>query len=137
MFTAIKSSLPIQTKPAVSTLFASSNNFAGKATPVFRTVRFQQASAGNDEDPDNMEKKQEEAGHEEAEKKGDVMSHSFGEGYATRSDEEGFGGIYGGNQSLSHDDEEKIVHGNSPEYDKSQGSEVKEKEKARNQQEAC
>lgn len=35
---------------------------------------------------------------------------SFGEGYATRSDEEGFGGIYGGNQ----EDEEKIVHGNTP-----------------------
>ena len=29
----------------------------------------------------------------------DTMSHSFGEGYATRSDEEGFGGVYGGNQS--------------------------------------
>lgn len=44
----------------------------------------------------------------------DVMSHSFGEGYATRSDEEGFGGVYGGNQSLSHEDEDKIVHGNCP-----------------------
>lgn len=29
------------------------------------------------------------------------MSHSFGEGYSTRSDEEGFGGVYGGNQSIS------------------------------------
>ncbi|KAJ0684031.1 hypothetical protein HanLR1_Chr11g0386731 [Helianthus annuus] len=63
----------------------------------------------------------------------DVMSHSYGEGYATRSDEEGFGGTYGGNQSLSHEDEDKIVHGNSPDYDKTQGSEVKEKEKARHQ----
>lgn len=35
------------------------------------------------------------------------MSHSYGEGYSTRSDEEGFGGIYG-------DDEDKDVHGNSP-----------------------
>ncbi|KAI3777291.1 hypothetical protein L1987_47090 [Smallanthus sonchifolius] len=128
MFSAIKS-LPIQTKPAVSTLFASSNNFAGKASPVIRTVRFQQASAGNKE-PDNMEKKQEA---KKVEEKGDVMSHSFGEGYATRSDEEGFGGIYGRNQSLSRDDEDKIVHGNCPEYDKTQGSEVKEKEKGRNQ----
>ncbi|XP_076938040.1 uncharacterized protein LOC143606009 [Bidens hawaiensis] len=110
MFSAIKS-LPTQTKSAVSTLFASSNNFAGKAYPITRTVRFQQASAGNEE-PDNMEKKEEA---KEVEKKGDVMSHSFGEGYATRSDEEGFGGIYGGNQSLSHEDEDKIVHGNSPE----------------------
>ncbi|XP_009759264.1 uncharacterized protein LOC107788119 [Nicotiana tabacum] len=61
----------------------------------------------------------------------DTMS-SFGEGYATRSDEEGFGGIYGGNQDV----EEKIVHGNAPEYDTKQGSEVKEKEKARNQPQA-
>ncbi|KAH0700264.1 hypothetical protein KY285_014513 [Solanum tuberosum] len=35
---------------------------------------------------------------------------SYGEGYATRSDEEGIGGIYGGNQ----EDEEKIDHGNTP-----------------------
>ncbi|WOK99219.1 hypothetical protein Cni_G07931 [Canna indica] len=33
---------------------------------------------------------------------GDVMTHSFGEGYSTRSDEEGFGGIYGGNQALGN-----------------------------------
>lgn len=51
MFGAIKS-LPIQTKPAVSTLFA---NFVGKASPVIGTVRFQQASAGHDH---NMEKNQ-------------------------------------------------------------------------------
>ncbi|XP_019444765.1 PREDICTED: uncharacterized protein LOC109348691 isoform X2 [Lupinus angustifolius] len=60
---------------------------------------------------------------------GDVMSHSFGEGYATRSDEEGFGGIYGGNQSPP----DKTIHENHPAYDKTQGSEVKEKEKARHQ----
>ncbi|KAG2535606.1 hypothetical protein PVAP13_9NG126800 [Panicum virgatum] len=33
---------------------------------------------------------------------GDVMSHSFGEGYSTRSDEEGFGGVYGGNDPVEH-----------------------------------
>lgn len=33
------------------------------------------------------------------------MSHSFGEGYSTRSDEEGFGGIYGGNQSIGNPSE--------------------------------
>ncbi|CAL9759570.1 unnamed protein product [Musa acuminata subsp. burmannicoides] len=54
---------------------------------------------------------------------GDAMSHSFGEAYATRSDWEGFGGIYGRNPS-------DITH---PEYDKAQGSGVKEKEKAPNQ----
>ncbi|XP_074572363.1 uncharacterized protein LOC141828877 [Curcuma longa] len=56
---------------------------------------------------------------------GDMMSHSFGEGYSTRSDEEGFGGIYGGNPSTKD--------GHPADFDESQGSEVKEKEKARNQ----
>ncbi|XP_022774163.1 uncharacterized protein LOC111316492, partial [Durio zibethinus] len=66
-------------------------------------------------------------------KTGDLMSHSFGEGYATRSDEEGFGGIYGGNQSKSEIQTDKEINENHPAYDKSQGSEVKEKEKARHQ----
>lgn len=133
MFTAIKS-LSVQTKPTVSTLFTTSNNFTGKkASPIIRSVRFQQASAGNQQSDHNMEKSKEV---QEAEKKGDVMSLSFGEGYATRSDEEGFGGVYGGKQSLSHEDEDKIVHGNCPEYDKTQGSEVKEKENGRNQTQA-
>lgn len=35
----------------------------------------------------------------------DIMCDSFGEGYATRSEEEGFGGTYGGNV-LDDDDEE-------------------------------
>ncbi|KAJ0239053.1 hypothetical protein HA466_0235650 [Hirschfeldia incana] len=65
------------------------------------------------------------------EKTGDVMSHSFGEGYATRSDEEGFGGTYGGNQSFQKGNDD--VHENHPDYDKTQGSEAKEKERGRNQ----
>ncbi|TKY70380.1 plant/MUD21-2 protein [Spatholobus suberectus] len=77
---------------------------------------------------DKTQKPSEETAH------GDVMSHSFGEGYATRSDEEGFGGIYGGNQSTPKTDQtDKFVHENHPAYDKTQGSEVKEKEKARHQ----
>ncbi|RCV41148.1 hypothetical protein SEVIR_9G110600v4 [Setaria viridis] len=60
---------------------------------------------------------------------GDVMSHSFGEGYSTRSDEEGFGGVYGGTDPVEHHGTE--IHPSHPEYDTSQGSEVKEKEKAR------
>jgi hypothetical protein len=44
----------------------------------------------------------------------DVMSHSFGEGYATRSDEEGFGGIYGGNQSFPKPEHDEPVHENHP-----------------------
>lgn len=59
----------------------------------------------------------------------DSMS-SLGEGYATRCDEEGFGGIYGWNQSFSKDGEEKDVHGDAhaQEFDHNQGSDVKEKE---------
>lgn len=60
------------------------------------------------------------------------MAHSFGEGYSTRSDEEGFGGIYGRNQAseIKHKDE---IHEDHPMYDKTQGCEVKEKEKGRHQ----
>ncbi|KAG7990162.1 hypothetical protein I3843_02G011500 [Carya illinoinensis] len=88
------------------------------------------------------------SGQNPNEKLGDVMSHSFGEGYATRSDEEGYGGIYGRNQSFpqAHTEQDKHIHENHPvktlicisgivleAYDKTQGSEVKEKEKARHQ----
>lgn len=45
----------------------------------------------------------------------DVMSHSFGEGYSTRSDEEGFGGTYGGcNQSNPKPEQDEPVHENHP-----------------------
>ncbi|XP_004512041.1 uncharacterized protein [Cicer arietinum] len=79
----------------------------------------------------NMDKAQKP--NREETKHGDVMSHSFGEGYATRCDEEGFGGIYGENQSLNTNQKDKSVHENHPDYDKTQGSEVKEKEKGRHQ----
>ncbi|KAK4390141.1 RNA pseudouridine synthase 1 [Sesamum angolense] len=58
---------------------------------------------------------------------------SFGEGYATRSDEEGFRGIYVRNQYVVKDNDDKNAHADAPEFDQNQGSEVKEKEKARNQ----
>ncbi|KAM5576181.1 hypothetical protein ABKV19_007182 [Rosa sericea] len=65
---------------------------------------------------------------------GDVMSHSFGEGYASRSDEEGFGGVYSDNQKLPNKiEQDQLIHENNPAYDKTQGSEVKEKERARHQ----
>ena len=35
----------------------------------------------------------------------DIMCDSFGEGYATRSEEEGFGGTYGGKYQSIDDDE--------------------------------
>ncbi|KAL3723847.1 hypothetical protein ACJRO7_035939 [Eucalyptus globulus] len=63
----------------------------------------------------------------------DVMAHSFGEGYATRSDEEGFGGIYEGSKSVNNIQVDRDIHAGHPAYDKAQGSEVKEKEKARHQ----
>ncbi|KAF0910357.1 hypothetical protein E2562_001535 [Oryza meyeriana var. granulata] len=61
--------------------------------------------------------------------RGDVMTHSFGEGYSTRSEEEGFGGVYGQYDPVFNPWTE--VHPSHPEYDATQGSEVKEKEKAR------
>ncbi|KAF3440795.1 hypothetical protein FNV43_RR19081 [Rhamnella rubrinervis] len=103
------------------------SNFGSKAS----VVRFRQVtSLSNKADitPPNMDKEK-----KPNEKTGDVMSHSFGEGYATRSDEEGFGGVYGGNQSILKTEEDQLIHENHPAYDKTQGSEVKEKEKARNQ----
>ncbi|KAF5189770.1 late embryogenesis abundant protein [Thalictrum thalictroides] len=70
-----------------------------------------------------------------SQKTGDVMSHPFGEGYATRSDDEGFGGIYAGNQSFPKPEDDKHDHAdeNHPDYDKSQGSHVEGKEKGRHQ----
>lgn len=62
-----------------------------------------------------------------------VMEEAFGEGYATRSDEEGFGGIYGGNDETNA--EQNIIH-DPLHHDSSQGSHVEEKEKARNQTDA-
>ncbi|PIN07093.1 hypothetical protein CDL12_03126 [Handroanthus impetiginosus] len=90
-------------------------------------IRFAQAASGPNQpdSSDNMDSKQDPES-----KTGDTMS-SLGEGYATRCDEEGFGGIYGQNQYVSHDDEDEKK--NAPGVDHNQGSEVKEKEKARNQ----
>ena len=42
------------------------------------------------------------------------MSHSLGEGYATRSNEEGFGGIYGGNESITDLKTDDEIHENHP-----------------------
>ncbi|CAN6698580.1 unnamed protein product [Malus baccata var. baccata] len=69
-------------------------------------------------------------------KTGDVMSQSFGEGYATRSDEEGFGGVFSDNQTFPKTEQDQLIHENHPAYDKTQGSEVKEKEKGRCQTQA-
>ncbi|CAA3001368.1 Hypothetical predicted protein [Olea europaea subsp. europaea] len=72
-------------------------------------VRFAQVMLGPNQ-PQSTEKM--DQSQESKNSKRETIA-SFGEGYATRFDEEGFGGIYGGNQTISKEDEEKIVHGNA------------------------
>ncbi|CAA3014455.1 Hypothetical predicted protein [Olea europaea subsp. europaea] len=121
MFNAVRS---VRVQPPSAAVFSSQlqNNISRRG----RRVRFVQAMSGPNQPPstEKIEKSQESKNQ-----RGGCID-SFGEGYATRSDEEGFGGIYGRN---SGEDEETNVHGNAPEYDESQGCEVKEKERARNQ----
>lgn len=103
-------------------------------------VRLQQTTSSSSKaKPDHQEREDNMAQENPKPKKTtsvDPMSNSYGEGYAIRSDEEGFGGIYGGNQSLHLEECNKgdVAHekNHSDDYDKMQGSEVKEKEKGRN-----
>ncbi|KAJ7944282.1 Late embryogenesis abundant protein [Quillaja saponaria] len=100
-------------------------------------LRFRQVTkiSSQPDSKHNMDKAQNQTPNEKP--AGNVMSHSFGEGYATRSDEEGFGGTFSDNQSFPNKvDQDKLIHENHPAYDKTQGSEVKEKEKARCQSNA-
>ncbi|GAA0166507.1 hypothetical protein Leryth_018258 [Lithospermum erythrorhizon] len=109
MFNSLKSSIRIQ-----PTLFSTAlqNQIGGKVTKA----RFmQQAPGGRQPEKASIDPKS-------SSKTTDTMS-SFGEGYASRSDEEGFGGVYG----------EKIDDGKTTGHDGSQGSVVKEKETSRNQ----
>ncbi|KAI9165077.1 hypothetical protein LWI28_007249 [Acer negundo] len=97
-------------------------------------VRFRQATTMQSKRPEESEST--DKSHNPKEKIGrDVMSHSFGEGYATRSDDEGFGGTCtGSNQSFPPKaGVDKEIDENDPAYDKTQGSEVKEKETSRHQ----
>ncbi|XWS45409.1 hypothetical protein CRYUN_Cryun15aG0134100 [Craigia yunnanensis] len=88
-------------------------------------ISFRPVVTSSSRHPESMDQKEKNPN----EKSGDVMSHSFGEGYATRSNEEGFGG----NESINDIKTDNKIHENHPAYDKTQGGEVKEKEKARNQ----
>ncbi|KAA0036233.1 hypothetical protein IC582_018427 [Cucumis melo] len=114
----LTSPLPPQLRRSICSLELRSRQATGFATAPDQNPK--------DEEMDESQNKTKETG--------DIMCDSFGEGYATRSEEEGFGGTYGGNV-LDDDDEEhrnkKSV--NEHEYDRSQGSEVKEKEKSRHQ----
>ncbi|OVA04499.1 hypothetical protein BVC80_1715g11 [Macleaya cordata] len=124
--------------PSTSTFPSPPSSICWKTTVrLFRQAKTQSIQPEN-QDSSSMEQQQKKAQNPN-EKTGDVISDSFGEAYATRCDEEGFGGIYGGNQSLpkhdvdDDDDDDKVIHENHPAYDKTQGSEVSEKERARNQ----
>ncbi|XP_054775896.1 uncharacterized protein LOC129284433 [Prosopis cineraria] len=109
--------------------FPRSPNFDRKIS----LLRFRQTQSVSVYSQPDTDREMDKPPHDPNETPADVMSHSFGEGYATRSDEEGFGGIYGGNESASKIEADKFIHENHPAYDKTQGSEVKEKEKARHQ----
>lgn len=125
MLNALRS---LRTQPAIP--LSSSSTYPYNFSRKICGVRFQQAAAGNGK-LENSRKMDQPQGKNPKEE----TMNSFGDGYATRSDEEGFGGIYGENQELTKKDEEKIVYAKVPEFDTSQGSEVKEKEKARHQKE--
>ncbi|XP_042495725.1 uncharacterized protein LOC122074820 [Macadamia integrifolia] len=128
MIPALRSLRTIQYLPLVPLPLSTSS---GQKTFSIRFQRAEYSVETQPENQDNMDKT-----HEHHEKTKGAMSDSFGEGYATRSDEEGFGGIYGGNQQLKPktNKEEETSHENQPaEYDKTQGSEVREKEKGRHQ----
>ncbi|KAK9990417.1 hypothetical protein SO802_025402 [Lithocarpus litseifolius] len=96
-------------------------------------IRFRKITSMSTQPESKQNRDEVQKGLNPNQKTGDVMSHSFGDGYATRSDEEGFGGIYGENQSFQKPEKDEPIHENHPAYDKTQGSEVKEKEKARHQ----
>ncbi|XP_055804744.1 uncharacterized protein LOC129873641 [Solanum dulcamara] len=92
-------------------------------------IRFRQVVTSAGQPDNNMDQTKKP----KQDKPSETMSSSYGDAYATRSDDEGFGGIYGGNE----EDEENIKHCKAPEYDAKQGSEVKEKEKTRNQRQTA
>ena len=132
MINAIRSIRTQSTSLPITPSLHSSSYLGQKAS----RVGFRQASATTKStEPESDPEMDENAAHNAHIKSGDLMSHSFGEGYATRCEDDGFGGIYGGNQTVAKADQEQLIHENHRAYDKTQGSEVKEKEKARHQME--
>ncbi|XP_031496099.1 uncharacterized protein LOC116261469 [Nymphaea colorata] len=102
-----------------------------------RFLRSLQQSPGGASDKSSSTDGEEMQGQQEQqpEKLGDIMAESFGEAYATRSEEEGFGGIYGESQTFVRKERvavSKVVQEGQPDYDDTQGSTVKETEKGRN-----
>ncbi|XP_047956665.1 uncharacterized protein LOC125202330 isoform X2 [Salvia hispanica] len=82
------------------------NYIIGKAS----SIKFGRASSSSNSD--NKPQTSNETDQDKDAKSG--TNKPLDGGYAKRSDEQGFGATYGGNQSLSKDDEDKIVHGNVP-----------------------
>uniref|UniRef100_A0A251S504 Uncharacterized protein n=1 Tax=Helianthus annuus TaxID=4232 RepID=A0A251S504_HELAN len=123
MFNVIKS-VSVQTKPTVSFIFTASKNATGKVYPTIGSMGSRRTSASTGS-PTSMDKIQHT--QEPTQKDRDVITNSLEDGYSTRSDEEGFGGSFTGNDSLSSREQDKIVHANSPEYDKTSGGESAEK----------
>ncbi|KAK9948624.1 hypothetical protein M0R45_004191 [Rubus argutus] len=110
-------------------LHPASNYLARKASRVgFRQASTTTQPTEPDSEPDMGDKPQDNP----RKKSGDSMSHSFGEGYATRCDDDGFGVIYGRYESATEVEQEQLTQENHP-NDNTQGSEVKEKETARHQ----
>ncbi|XP_021713543.1 uncharacterized protein LOC110681723 isoform X2 [Chenopodium quinoa] len=102
------------------------------------SVRLVQVSIGKDPKSDfrNMDKNTKNPDQED--KDVNAMEESFGQGYSTRSNDEGFGGIYGGNDEFADEagNAEMKITQNPGFHDSNQGSKLKEKEKARNQTQA-
>ncbi|GAA0179954.1 hypothetical protein LIER_30044 [Lithospermum erythrorhizon] len=123
MFNALKSST--RTQPRVLASTGLPNRISTKAT----RVRFMQQGVpgGSQQEKSSMEQKP----NNNSSNTTDSMS-SLGEAYASRSDEEGFGGVYGKNQYLNKEDEH-IMDGKTTSNDASQGSLEKEEAAARNQ----
>ncbi|KAL1815495.1 hypothetical protein ACET3Z_018069 [Daucus carota] len=110
-----------------SLLFSSSSSSQhfGRSLTAPGGIKFQHSQAKPDK-MDQADQPKTKSEHGDA-----VMKESFGDAYSTRSNDEGFGGIYGGNEEEGG----HKVHGVSAEekeYEKTQGSHVEEKEKARN-----
>ncbi|CAL5366437.1 unnamed protein product [Camellia sinensis] len=81
----------------------------GRRSSSSSGLKFRQES---NKKSDNMEQKQ---NNNPNAKTGDVMSHSFGEGYASRSDEEGFGGTTcEASDAASKIEEDRMIHENHP-----------------------
>ncbi|KAL0921862.1 hypothetical protein M5K25_008976 [Dendrobium thyrsiflorum] len=106
-------------------------SIAFEAAPTNRRSAAFRFFSGSAEPSKEMEKGQEQQNPPAT--KGDIMSDSFGHEYATRSEEEGFGGIYGSDQTLKTNGEDE----DNPftlEQNEGQGSEMKKEKKARQEE---